>query len=417
MIKGAKRFLLCVVLFFFQIVVYCQSDLIDSVVYAHQVDFKDVVHRIIHVKHLKPKEERKNFQLSIYPAVGYSSNTSFVVLGGANALFTLKGATKQSTASTSLTLSLYDQILFPFQSSLWTKNDKFNIILDARYISYPTTNFGLRGRSKLDSGYSINFQWIKIHSSVLGKIGENFYGGVGLYFDHFWNIKEQGIPVGRYPAALQTAFEHYVKRKIPNSVETSFGPAIKALYDSRDNPLNAYKGAYLSASFQSSFKRWGSDTGWSSLIVDGRKFFSFSKKRQSVLALWAYYWRTFGDASFLQLPSTGWDDSWNTGRGYGQGRFRGTEMQYFEAEYRFQISKNGLLGGVVFSNVQNYPKELFTSFSEFRGRRDTGITKIGAGLGVRLKFNKYSKTNIALDVGFGQNLPHPWIAVNLGEVF
>ena len=43
----------------------------------------------------------------------------------------------------------------------------------------------------------------------------------------------------------------------------------------------------------------------------------------------------------------------NTGRGFIQGRFRGKNFVYGEAEYRFGITRNRLLGGVVFSNAQS----------------------------------------------------------------
>ena len=44
------------------------------------------------------------------------------------------------------------------------------------------------------------------------------------------------------------------------------------------------------------------------------------------------------------LPSTGWDDQSNLGRGYIQGRFRARELVYAEAEYRFGILRNDFIG-------------------------------------------------------------------------
>jgi hypothetical protein len=60
----------------------------------------------------------------------------------------------------------------------------------------------------------------------------------------------------------------------------------------------------------------------------------------------------------LLLPSTGWDDQFNTGRGYIQGRFRGKNMVKLEGEYRYRITRNGLIGGVVFANVENFSADL-----------------------------------------------------------
>jgi hypothetical protein len=126
------------------------------------------------------------------------------------------------------------------------------------------------------------------------------------------------------------------------------------------------------------------------------------------LALWSYNWLTLsGKPSYLLLPSTGWDEAYNTGRGYIQSRFRGRNMLYQEAEYRFRIMHNGLIGGVVFVNNQ-----IYTSNTS-----DNIVTIApGWGTGIRIKFNKFSRTNIAIDYGFGLDGSHGFF-VNLGEVF
>ena len=82
-------------------------------------------------------------------------------------------------------------------------------------------------------------------------------------------------------------------------------------------------------------------------------------------------------------------------------------MVYFESEYRFGITENGFLGGVVFGNMQ--------SLSEGQG---TPIKTIlpGYGIGMRIKLNKHSNTNISIDYGFGQGGSRG-VFLNLGEVF
>lgn len=397
------------------------AQVIDSSVFKNQVDMKDVMHHIFKTSKETKSKDADNFQFAIFPIVGYTSSTGIAAAIGANAIFRLKGSSKESSVYTSFTYTQYNQTILPFSVNIWSKNDRFNFIIDSRYINYPSPLYGLRGISKLDSGYSVNFSWIKLHGSVLTRIANNFYGGAGLYYDYFWNIEEDGVPavqpMPENPRGIASAFEHYSHAKVPSAKEVAFGPAFRLLYDSRDNPVNAWKGFYCSVLFHPVFKGWYSDTSWSSLVVDARKYFSFSQTRENVLAFWAYYWQDFGKPSFLLLPSTGWDDFWNTGRGYSQGRYRSKSMQYLEGEYRFQVTNNGLLGGVVFTNLQNFPKELFTSYSKYHDREDIAVTALGAGLGVRLKFNKYSKTNVAIDAGFGQDVPRPWFTVNLGEVF
>jgi outer membrane translocation and assembly module TamA len=127
-----------------------------------------------------------------------------------------------------------------------------------------------------------------------------------------------------------------------------------------------------------------------------------------LLALWSYNWLTFdANAPYLDMPSTGWDTYSNTGRGYIQSRFRGKNMLYFEAEYRFPILRNGFLSGVVFANAQ--------SFTDYPSNRFTTIAP-AAGGGLRFKLNKHSGANLCLDYALGLNGSNG-LSVNIGEVF
>jgi hypothetical protein len=80
-------------------------------------------------------------------------------------------------------------------------------------------------------------------------------------------------------------------------------------------------------------------------------------------------------------------------------------MFYFETEYRYRISRNGFLGGVVFANVQRFTGNIINY--------DDLLPGYGAGLRIRL--NKKSGANLCLDYGFGNG--SQGLYVNLGEVF
>ena len=126
------------------------------------------------------------------------------------------------------------------------------------------------------------------------------------------------------------------------------------------------------------------------------------------MCLWTYDWFVLdGKAPYLDLPSTAWDRFNNFGRGYTQSRFRSPKMLYLESELRFNITKNKLIGGALFGNVQSYTEINSNKFEKVLP---------GYGAGIRLKFNKNSRTNLALDYAFGIN-GSGGIFVNLGEVF
>jgi outer membrane translocation and assembly module TamA len=173
--------------------------------------------------------------------------------------------------------------------------------------------------------------------------------------------------------------------------DTASGVSLNLLYDSRDNPINATKGYYASLSFRA-FPKWlGSDSNWQSLLADFRAY-PHPGGGRNILAVWAYAWLTFGKAPYLDLPATGWDTYGRSGRGYVQGQIRGKNQLYTEGEYRISLSPDGLWGAVVFLNVI-----ATTEPNSGRFGLNTGV-----GLGLRVKLNKGSNTNICIDYGFGQ---------------
>jgi outer membrane protein assembly factor BamA len=152
----------------------------------------------------------------------------------------------------------------------------------------------------------------------------------------------------------------------------------------------------------------GSDQNWQSITLDYRKYIPFPMDSKNILAFWSFNIFTIkGKQPYLDLPSTASDTYNNTGRGYIQGRFRGDKFVFAESEYRFGITENGLIGGVVFANME--------SVSTMQGKPLQSILP-GYGAGIRIKLSKHSNTNIAIDYGIGQG-GSKGIFMNLGEVF
>jgi hypothetical protein len=120
------------------------------------------------------------------------------------------------------------------------------------------------------------------------------------------------------------------------------------VYDSRKNPINPANGALVSLVWRNNLSWLGSNSNWQSLVTDMRKYVTWPAGSKNVLAFWNYNWIVLhGKPPYLDLPSTGWDNFNNTGRGFIQGRYRGNVMLYLETEYRFRITQSGFLGGVV----------------------------------------------------------------------
>ena len=345
------------------------------------------------------KDKQKHY--SFVPAVGYTLQTGFAgILSGNLAYYNdNKADTKLSSISTSVTYSQYSQVIVPLQADIWTKNNKFNFVSDNRFIAYPSIIYGLGGHTDPNKGVTIDFTSLKLHETVLKAVAQDLYLGLGLYYDQYWNIKAID-PLTRRKDSILT-------RQLGKG-ETAIGPVFKILYDSRLNQLNPEQGWYVNTVFRANTRLLGSDSNWTSLYVDIRKYFHFPANSKNVLAFWNLDWiTTSGKSPYLMLPSTGWDDQYNSGRGYIQGRFRGKDMLYLESEYRFNLTKNGLWGGVVFGNVEHFSSDISRQFNQFIP---------GYGVGLRLKLNKHSGANLCVDYGFGKNGSQGFF-VNLGEVF
>ena len=369
-----------------------------------QRDLIDIYHHVIK-RDTTARKDAEAVHLSIVPAAGYTTVTGFAGVVSANLGFYTtphqQQSEKISSMLTSFAYTQYNQIILPIQANIWTKNDKYNIITDWRYMNYPSTTFGLGGHSNINNGngYTIDFNYIKIHQALLRKISNNLYAGLGVYYDYFWNIRELDPPKG-----VLTDFEKYGL----TTKSMSAGPAFRIVLDTRKNQINPDAGWYVNIVDRPNFTFMGSDNNWQSLLVEARKYLNFPASSKNVLAFWSYNWLTLnGKPPYLMLPSTGWDDFYNTGRGYIQGRYRGKDMVYFETEYRFALTHDGLLGGVIFANAQSFSKDLSRQFQ---------IIAPGAGGGIRIRLNKYSGANLCLDYGWGLN-GQQGISVNLGEVF
>lgn len=341
--------------------------------------------------------------ISALPVAGYTLQTGFAgVLSSNFAFYTSEHSQANlSNVLTSFTYSQYSQIIFPIQADIWTKGNKYNIVTDWRYLKYPSFTYGLGGNTISDSGYNIDYSYLRFHQAIMRSVAKDIYLGLGYDLDYFWNIEEVGLPAGKV-----TDYQRYGLTK----TSLSSGITLNFLYDSRRNQINPENGGYFNVSYRPNFTFTGSDANWQSLTFDLRRFIKIpGGNSHNVLAIWSYDWFTTGGANppYLLLPSTGWDTYSNTARGYIQGRFRSRNMLYLESEYRFGITPNGLLGGVIFANAQSFSEPASGKFEYLQP---------GYGGGVRISLNKFSHTNLCIDYGWGLNGSGGFF-VNLGEVF
>ncbi len=366
-------------------------------------DIWDVYRKILH----KPSPthqsvgESAGIHPSIFPELAYALQTGFAVGATANISFT--SANPEQNVSTIYTTPQYTQhhqIIIPLITCLWTTNNRYNIVSDWRYYDYSADDYGLGGYSPGTVDHLMYYSYLRLYQSVSRQIIPNLVAGLGYNLDYHWHIRDEN----KTPD-LNNDYQLYGS----SERSVSSGLTLSLMYSTRRNINNPEGGTmYASILFRPNFRFLGSDQNWQSLLMDFRKYITWPAGSRSVLGFWNTNWLTLGGIPpYLDLPSTGWDTYSNIGRGYTQGRFRGRNLIYLETEYRMPISRNGLLGSVFFANIQSYTEGLGGNFRRLLP---------GGGVGLRLKVNKHSNLNFALDYAVGLD-GKGGVFVNLGEVF
>ncbi|WP_240635541.1 BamA/TamA family outer membrane protein [Hymenobacter rigui] len=342
----------------------------------------------------------------VIPALGYTQQTRLLVQLSGNVAFQRPGA-NMSTLVSALSYTQNKQLILTATTSIWSPGNRLNWVGDWRLMHYPQSTYGLGMHTTLDRSVLMDFNYLRFYQSVLRNIAPDLYAGAGLQLDYHWDI------VSRTPTRELHRISRYSEGVSGRSM--SVGPTLSVLYDTRGNAINPQGGSYVNLLARTNSRWLGSDGNYQTLLVDARKYLRLSPYSRDVLALWSYSALTLhGDPPFLDLPSTGWDTYSNLGRGFIQGRFRGKNLLYAEAEYRFGITRNRLLGGVVFGNAQTVSEDSYRTPDVLATRFERVVPAVGAGL--RLNLNKVSGTNLSIDYGVGADGSRG-LAFNLGEVF
>lgn len=315
---------------------------------------------------------------------------------------------KETTNLSSITFTPYfnfkGRFGLPLRSNIWFNNNKWFLTGDTRMMVYPQDTWGLGGNQPEENRVRVDYKYVRFYQSLLRRIKSYFFAGIGYNLDYHMRIKAQ-----QEGSDLQD-LSGYVFGTDYGQNSFSSGVTFNLLYDTRNNSINPLPGCYANLVYRINSPIIGSNRVWHSVYADMRKYVSLdphNTSQQNTLALWSYFWATLDRGTpYLSLPSIGWDVYNRSGRGIEQNRYRGQSLWYSEAEYRRSITRNGLLGFVLFANV--------TTVSEPNTRQFNYFHPAGGG-GLRIKINKTSNTNIAIDYGFSKG--YNSIRLNLGEAF
>ncbi len=314
----------------------------------------------------------------------------------------LRGAesARFSQLSISGNVSTTGQIQAQARGDVFTPSGNYLLKMDVRYLDTKRSTWGLGPMESDQEEYPMDFRLARVYTTFYRRSAGPVFVGIGYHYDEFYDIVDTRAVGGE-----TTPFTSYSGGAMARTVAT--GLSLNVLGDTRDNLANPSSGYYLSGSFRDYLSTLGSDENWQEMWIEMRVYPHVPSSSRNVLAFWLYGWMTFGSAPYLNLPSNGWDMYGRGSRGYLQGRIRGSDQVYLETEYRWALTRDGLWGAVAFFNATSTTDQESGIF----GRPDWA-----AGTGLRIKFNKRSNTNLAIDYGWG-TLNSSGFFLGMSEVF
>jgi hypothetical protein len=370
-----------------------------------QRDIFDVINERIRHRKLEPElqgQMRYGVAWSVLPTLSYNPVYGLALgasLAGAGRLGN-DPSSRVSQLSISGNYSTTGQLQLQIKGDIYTPSGTYLLRPDVRYLDTTRSTWGLGPVTADQQEYPMDFKMARFYVTALHRTGGSIYVGLGYHLDQYVDIRDD-----RAELAESTPYTEY-SGATPSRARSS-GVSVNLLSDTRDNLVNPMAGAYLSGSFRNYATALGSDQNWQEFIADVRVYPRLPRRSNNILAFWIYSWMTFGKPPYLNLPAIGWDTYGRGGRGYLQGRIRGPNQIYVETEYRVPLTRNGLLGAVGFLNLTTTTQPDESIF----GRVDKG-----GGVGLRIKFNKRSNTNLALDRGWGEQGSGGWF-LGTTEVF
>lgn len=381
---------------------------------------KDVFDIIREALNKPPKKDKgKSGSFLLIPIIGSNPATGFMFGIGGQYAFKSPGAnTNYSMLSGSVQFTTKKQMLILLKNNVYTKNNNIFFSGDWRFLIFSQSTYGLGTNAPeggvLDYQYNLggletaddslaqplNFNFIRFYQSasfrILKKV-KGLYLGVGYHLDYYFKIKDEKLKLNPGDSLITS---HYAYNKHYGFNEKEYYAStlnVNIVYDTRDNIINPYKGYFFMTSWRGGFKLLGNKKNANFFNLEWRSFHPLSKKNpRHLMAFWLLGdFAPEGEFPYLILPATAYDQRSRSARGYTQGRFRGNNMMYGEAEYRFPLSPcGGIWGGVLFANATtaSNPTQSLGLFES---------VKPGYGFGLRLMVDKKTRTNLAIDMGFG----------------
>ena len=329
-------------------------------------------------------------KLIIAPIVGYAPETSVSIGVGAKYLFKFNGSgeeTRTSNMPATLNYTLNNQFILYSGYEVFTNQEKWVIFGNALFQNFPRKYFGI-GRDTPESNKSLYDYYQVLFAPVIMKklFTKYLFLGGGLRYNHIFNVESD----------IEDSVTGF-------SGSTSTGAQLSALYDSRDNILNASTGVYFSFTHGFYGKFLGGTQNFQLTRFDFRYFKSLTKDAKNILGFQFVGHFAKDNVPLSELGNLG---SGQIMRGYIKGRYIDKKFLASQVEYRKQF-KNSRIGIVTFAGIGDVS-------DTFNGFKLNNI-RPNFGAGFRFMIDTTENLNIRFDWGIGHNTNNVYL--NLAEAF
>jgi hypothetical protein len=363
---------------------------------------KDIFDILRELRHKPPQassgaDDYKKLMIAAAPVISYNPSSGFG-LGAAGNIAFYRGppqTTRMSSGVGSLIVTSKGQVLVNAKFNVSLTNNAWSILGDNRLYWTSQDTYGLGTSTTPSDAVNMKYSQFRFFESVCRRVAPSLYLGAGFLYTLHTDVRPADDFASVWPDSPYVTYS--TEHGFDLDSQTSAGASVQGLFDSRDSVVNPSRGWYAGIDY---LMFWGGFLGgtssWQQVNYDLRTYLRLSNNGRHSLALWSFgNLVTGGVAPYLHLPATAMDTYGRSGRGYVQGRFRGQQLLYGEAEYRWTVTRNGLFGIVAFLNTQ-------TLSDKQTGERLFDSLATGGGAGLRLLINKRSKTNLCLDFGLGR---------------
>jgi hypothetical protein len=261
------------------------------------------------------------------------------------------------------------------QWNVFTRNEDYLFKGELRYRNFPDRFYGLGNKSVKSDEEKYEYNLLSFKSLFLKKVYPSVFLGVDYHYEQEYGFKY--TPTGALETGTITGYN--------GGVQSAVG--LVAIFDSRDNVINTYKGSL--AEFSSYFYRREIGSTFNFTFLNGLYHKFWQIRRKHIIALQAKARYGFGQVPFLDMSNVGNDDLL---RGYPKNRFRDVNFLGAQVEYRFPLFWR--FGMVTFAGAG----DVFNKYT------DLGMNEVkySVGAGLRFVVNPAERLNIRLDYGYGR---------------